>query len=46
MPTRRWRRTAAPPLRSTLGGKSGVPFTLDLAFPAAVAQLRWTKKQP
>lgn len=38
-PTRRWRRTAAPPLRSKRGGNSGVPLTLDLAFPAAVAQL-------
>lgn len=33
-------RTAAPLLRPTLGGHSDLPFTLDLAFPAAVAQLR------
>jgi hypothetical protein len=36
---RRWRRTAAPVLRSTAGGFSDVPFTLNLAFLAAVAQL-------
>jgi hypothetical protein len=29
----------APPLCSTLGGNSGVPFTLDVAFPAAAAHL-------
>ena len=37
--TRRWRRTAAPPLRSTLSANSDAPFTLGLALPAAVAQL-------
>jgi len=35
---RRWRRTAAPPLRSMLGGNQDAPFMLHLAFPAAVAQ--------
>lgn len=32
-------RTAAPPLRSIPGGNADTPFTLDLAYPAAVAEL-------
>jgi hypothetical protein len=37
--TRRWRRTAAPLLRSERVAGSSVPFTLKLALPAAAAQL-------
>ena len=39
MPNHSVERTAAALLRSTLGINSCAPFTLDLAFPAAVAQL-------
>ena len=37
--TRRWRRTAAPLLRSMLGRNSNVPFTIQRSCRAAVAQL-------
>ena len=37
--TRRWRRTAAPLLRLTLGRNSSVPFTIQRSCRAAVAQL-------
>ena len=37
--TRCWRRTAALRFRSMPGGHADAPFTLKIAFPAAVAQL-------
>lgn len=35
-----------PALRSTGGGNSDAPFTLNLAFPAAVAQLYVIRRRP